>query len=178
MMDARKRLEDFRKHKDEYFASGAHSPLELADQEDFPGLAYFAYAPALQFEVQIGAADDQGGLLVLDTSDGEQKDFFIAGIVRFQVGNGGYDLTLLRDSERGRLFLPFHDKTNGLETYEGGRYLDPQQKPDDTLILDFNYAYNPYCAYSEGWSCPFPPDRNTLPVEILAGEKAFRSQKR
>lgn len=173
-MEANKRLDDFRKHKDEYFASGANSPLDPTDQAGFSGLAYFPYDPGLQFAVHIDAVDDQGERIALDTSDGEVKEFMVAGEVRFQVGDGTYVLTLLKDYDRGRFFLPFHDATNGLETYDGGRYLDPQEKPDGTLVLDFNYAYNPYCAYSTGWSCPFPPERNRLAIEIPAGEKAFR----
>ena len=172
-MEPNQRLDDFRKHKDEYFASGDHSPLDPAEQEGFKGLRYFSYNPALQFELEIDAIDDQGSPQTLDTSDGEKIDFLIAGKVSFLVDNGEYELTLFKDYDRGRYFLPFHDATSGLETYEGGRYLDPQQKPNGKLTVDFNYAYNPYCAYGEGWSCPLPPDQNKLPVEIRAGEKSF-----
>lgn len=171
-----KRLEDFRAHKDAYFASGANSPLDPADQDGFTGLSYFPYNPALQFELEIEPMDDMGSPLTLDTSDGQRVDFLIVGNVRFMVDNGGYELTLLKDSDRGRFFLPFHDATNGLETYSGGRYLDPQQKPNGALVIDFNYAYNPYCAYGDGWSCPLPPEQNRLPVELPAGEKVFRSK--
>lgn len=176
-METNKRLDDFRKHKNEYFASGEHSPLERSDQEVFDGLAYFPYNPTLQFEVEIDAIENQGTPLTLDTSDGQRVEFLIAGEVRFQVDNGEYALTLLKDYDRSRFFLPFHDATNGLATYVGGRYLDPQQKPNGKLILDFNYAYNPYCAYSEGWSCPLPPERNALPVEIRAGEQTFHPER-
>lgn len=172
-METNKRLEDFRKHKDEYFASGDHSPLNSADKKGFEELSYFPYNPSLQFEVEIDASENLGGPLTLDTSDGEKVDFLIAGKVRFQVDNGDYELTLLKDADRGRFFLPFNDSTNGLETYKDGRYIDPQQKPNGKLTLDFNYAYNPYCAYDQGWSCPLPPEQNKLPVEIPAGEKAF-----
>jgi uncharacterized protein (DUF1684 family) len=71
------------------------------------------------------------------------------------------------------LFIPFNDLTNGMETYGGGRYLDVQQGEGDTLTLDFNKAYNPYCAYNPKYSCPIPPDENKLDVEIRAGEKNF-----
>jgi uncharacterized protein (DUF1684 family) len=168
-----KRLDDYRKHKDEYFASGAHSPHEHEQQHTFEGLAYFDYNPDLQFELDIDAGEDQGSPLTLDTSDGQKVDFQIAGTLTFMVGEGEYELTLLRDYDRGRFFLPFADPTNGLETYGGGRYIDPQEKPNGKITVDFNYAYNPYCAYGEGWSCPLPPEDNKLPVEIRAGEKAF-----
>lgn len=175
-MDTSKRLDDFRKHKDDYFASGGNSPLDPADQHDFQGLAYFPYIPSLQFELAIEPANDLGSHITLDTSDDQQVDFIIAGVVRFLVENGQYELTLLKDADRGRFFLPFRDATNGLETYKDGRYLDPQQKPNGLLSIDFNYAYNPYCAYGSGWSCPLPPERNALPIELRAGEKAFHSK--
>ena len=74
------------------------------------------------------------------------------------------------------MFLPFKDETaaNG-ETYWAGRYLDLHQLPGDRLLLDFNYAYNPYCAYNDLWSCPLTPAENVLAVPIKAGEKAFSS---
>lgn len=178
IMTNNQRLDDFRKHKDEYFASGAHSPLDPDDQRDFSGLTYFPDDPALQFELDIEPAEHHGSALTLDTSDGQRVDFMIAGTLRFMVGEGTYELTLLKDYDRGRFFLPFGDRTNGLETYGGGRYLDPQQKPNGKLILDFNYAYNPYCAYGAGWSCPLPPAVNQLPVEIQAGERAFRKDEK
>ena len=83
------------------------------------------------------------------------------------------ELTVFRDSDRGSLFIPFRDASAGGETYEVGRYLEPQARPDGTLEVDFNYAYNPFCAYGEGWSCPIPPEENRLAVTIAAGEKAF-----
>ncbi|MCO5221902.1 MAG: DUF1684 domain-containing protein [Thermomicrobiales bacterium] len=172
-MEPNKRLDDFRKHKDEYFASGAHSPLDPADQAGFQGLAYFPYNPELAFELALDAIEGQGSPLTLDTSDGQRVEFMIAGKVSFLVDNDWYELTLLKDYDRGRFFLPFNDMTNGLETYRGGRYIDPQQKPNGKLTIDFNYAYNPYCAYGDGWSCPLAPAANHLPVEIRAGEKAF-----
>jgi uncharacterized protein (DUF1684 family) len=75
--------------------------------------------------------------------------------------------------DRGRFFLPFKDGTTGGETYAGGRYLDPRARPDGSLVVDFNYAYNPYCAYGEGWSCPVPPVENEVTAPIEAGELAF-----
>lgn len=172
-MTTNARLDRFRKHKDDYFASGENSPLEPEQQHHFERLAYFDYEPALEFELEVDAAGRQGEPLTLLTSDGKTVEFLIAGKVKFLVGNGEYELTLLKDRDRGRFFLPFADATNGLETYKNGRYLDPQEKPNGKLTLDFNYAYNPYCAYGEGWSCPLPPEANKLPVEIRAGEKAF-----
>jgi Uncharacterized conserved protein len=77
-------------------------------------------------------------------------------------------------SYRGTLFLPFADETSADETYGAGRYLDLKKTPGaSTMVLDFNKAYNPYCAYSDNFSCPFPPKENILKVAIKAGEKSY-----
>ena len=72
------------------------------------------------------------------------------------------------------LFLPFTDLTSGVESYGGGRYIDLEATDKDTMIVDFNQAYNPYCAYNEKYSCPIVPEENDLKVEIKAGVKAFK----
>jgi uncharacterized protein (DUF1684 family) len=82
-------------------------------------------------------------------------------------------LTALYESDAGHdLFLPFRDATSGKESYGAGRYLDLHAHRDEVEI-DFNYAYNPYCAYNPEWNCPLPPAENWLQVPIRAGEKAF-----
>jgi uncharacterized protein (DUF1684 family) len=72
------------------------------------------------------------------------------------------------------LFLPFSDETSGHETYAAGRYLDLEEQGGDDYELDFNLAYNPYCAYNEDYTCPVPPFENKLSVKILAGEKNYK----
>ena len=78
------------------------------------------------------------------------------------------------------LFLPFTDETNGTETYGGGRYIDMRDGDikDGKVVIDFNRAYNPYCAFSGGYACPKPPDENHLPMAIQAGEKQFAGEKK
>jgi len=82
-------------------------------------------------------------------------------------------LTLFKDLHGAELFLPFADATSGHETYSAGRYIDPHMLPDGRVEVDFNYAYNPYCAYNERWSCPLTPAENRIKVEVRAGEKNF-----
>jgi uncharacterized protein (DUF1684 family) len=90
--------------------------------------------------------------------------------VHVTIDNTPTTLTVFKDTTRGHFFLPFRDATAGKETYAVGRYLEPRALPDGRLSIDFNQAYNPYCAYNEGWSCPIPPMENRVPVEIRAGE--------
>jgi uncharacterized protein (DUF1684 family) len=89
------------------------------------------------------------------------------------VGDEQASLTVYAAVGGGGFFLPFMDATNGQGTYEAGRYLEIDPRPDGSFEVDFNLAYNPYCAYNEHWSCPIPPKENRLSVPIEAGEKAF-----
>jgi uncharacterized protein (DUF1684 family) len=142
---------------------------------EFAGLDYFPERTDLALNLPLDESDPNvGESLDIPTTDGKTKSFSRAGCVRFEVDGVAVELTVFRDSDRGSLFIPFRDASSGGETYEVGRYLEPQARPDGTLEVDFNYAYNPFCAYGEGWSCPIPPEENQLAVSIAAGEKAFR----
>ncbi len=167
-------LERFRQNKDEYFVDGEHSPLDPEDMATFTGLNYFDENPDLAFELEIQPLGEGVEEIVqIEHSDGFVRPFRRAGTITFPVNGDKVTLTLLKESIRGRFFLPFIDGTSGDETYAAGRFLDPKQKPDGLLTVDFNYAYNPYCAYSDGWKCPYPPAENHLSVKIEAGEKGF-----
>lgn len=168
------RIISFRQHKDAYFADGDNSPIPPDELEGFTGLDYFEENPALAFALTVG--EDVSGAhqhITLDTSDGETIEFLRAGRIAFKVGEAQVELTVLKDLDRGRYFLPFTDMTTGDTTYEGGRYLDPRIDRNGVLTVDFNYAYNPHCAYDEGWSCPIPSEENRINAPIEAGEKKY-----
>lgn len=124
---------------------------------------------------------DTAGFIV-KTSGKMNKKFFRYGILNFSLDNQSVRLTIYQSEQlmkteeyRDNLFIPFTDLTSGEESYAGGRYLDYQTGDiqNNSLLIDFNKAYNPYCAYTTGYNCPIPPRENDLPVAILAGEKAF-----
>ena len=168
------RLEAFRTHRDHFFVHDPDSPLAAADREGFAGLDYFPERKELALELPLDESGPGVGEIVeLATSDGEQRPFVRAGRIKFEADGQPVTFTVFREQGRGRFFLPFKDATSGSETYEGGRYLDPRARPDGRLVVDLNYAYNPYCAYSEGWSCPTPPFENITKARIEAGEKTF-----
>jgi hypothetical protein len=111
-----------------------------------------------------------------------EKDFVRYGKIHFSINDTALTLTLYRSKalennpQYGRyLFIPFTDATTGDETYGSGRYIDifTYDIKNDTVLIDFNKAYSPYCAYSNGYNCPIPPKENLLPVAIKAGEKSF-----
>jgi uncharacterized protein len=169
-------LLEFRRRKDDFFAS-SQSPLALEARQGFAGLAYFEYQPELSFTLSLKPAKDFEHVM-METSAGVRKSFVRAGWLEFAVAGTTVNLTAYSnpESEDQALFIPFRDATSGTQTYPSGRYLDSELASDGTVLLDFNLAYNPYCAYSDGWSCPIPPLENWLDVPILAGEKVFGDQ--
>ena len=163
MTDRAERLAGYRHRRDHFFAEHPHSPLRESQRAEFSGLDYFPERADLALTLLVDESGaDFGEAVDLPTTDGKEKSFSRAGRIRFQVDGVPVELTVLRDSDRGSLFIPFRDASAGEETYQLGRYLEPQGRPDGTLEVDFNYAYNPFCAYGEGWSCPIPPEENRL----------------
>ena len=167
------KLLEFRLRKDTFFAS-SQSPLAAELRQDFAGLKYFDPNPSLEFQVRLEPVSNVEHI-AMETSSGVRKFFVRAGRLEFQIEGQSVQLTAYSNPETDDtdLFIPFRDATSGSETYGSGRYLDTELEPDGSLVLDFNLAYNPYCAYSDGWSCPIPPLENWLKVSVRAGEKTY-----
>jgi len=168
------RLVGYRERRDHFFAHDPGTPIGPEQLARFDGLDYYPENPALVLEVALETTGPGiGERIDLATADGRTKPFVRAGRVAFAAEGQPVTLSVFKDVERGKYFLPFRDGGAGTETYAVGRYLDPRARPDGTLVVDFNYAYNPYCAYSEGWSCPIPPAENVIAAPIRGGERAF-----
>ena len=165
-------LEEFRKEKDEFFAHHPQSPLTRDQRKAFNGLNYFPEDESLRLEVQVEEFS-QKDPIQMQTTTGDVQEYLRYGRFRFEVDGQSAELTLYQ-SQHG-FFLPFVDSLAGSETYPAGRYLDPDPLPGNRFLVDFNLAYNPYCAYNEMWSCPITPFENRLKVPIRAGEKVFHS---
>ena len=163
-------LEEFRAEKDEFFKNHIQSPLTSEQKRDFRGLHYFPENEALRLEVQVELLNDSKPIL-MQTSTGGVQEYIRFGRFKFEVERQEAELTIYQ-SEHG-FFLPFVDSLAGAETYPAGRYLEPEPLPGNRFLVDFNLAYNPYCAYNEMWSCPITPAENRLKVPIRAGEKLF-----
>jgi uncharacterized protein (DUF1684 family) len=167
------RLERFRHNKDEFYKTDPHSPLREDQKLRFKHLDYFPENPDLVFRLRIDRDAISHDPVTLDTTTGTTQQLIPAGKIHVEIEGKPVSLTLYREEGRGRYFLPVKDATSGTETYKIGRYLDPQESPDGLVTVDFNYAYNPYCAYDEGYVCPLPPAENWLKVAVLAGEKKY-----
>lgn len=163
-------LNDFRAEKDEYFARHPQSPLTPDQKRGFTGLNYYPENETLRLEVRVERLVDQKPVQ-MQTSTGGVQTYTRFGRFQFQSEGQPAELTIY-EGEHG-FFLPFADSLAGVETYPAGRYLEPEPLPGDRLLVDFNLAYNPLCAYNEMWSCPITPAENRLKVPIRAGEKLF-----
>jgi uncharacterized protein (DUF1684 family) len=175
------RWELFRRGRDELFRAHPQSALTEADRRSFKGLDYFDYSPELRYAIELESVEKGKPLSVQLEDDGEVV-LSRVGRARLRVGDVAASLMVYWiEGYGGGMFLPFRDGTNGGETYGGGRYLLDSTKGADLgaesgkLVLDFNYAYNPSCAYNPRWHCPLAPVENWLEIPIAAGELSFKS---
>jgi len=172
---------EFRRACDELIRTHPQSALSPEQKVVFPGLRHYPYDPSLRFAVPIedGAT---GETLEVELRDDGPLRLRRIGRVRLRVDSQDVALSLFWiEAYGGGIFLPFRDLTAGTTTYPGGRYLLDTIKGADLgqegskLIIDFNYAYNPSCAYHSRWDCPLAPLENHLPVAIAAGEQWDRA---
>src|SRR5258708_30033605 len=164
-------LTEQRRQKDDFFKHSPHSPLGPVQQIKFSGLSYYDPDPAFSFELVPEPFVDQKHIK-MQTSTGDLRSYQRWGQVKFQVDGQEASLTLYYAPGQPAFFVPFMDATTGSETYDAGRYVEVERLPGGKVRLDFNLAYNPYCAYGPQWSCPIPPQENRLTVAIRAGEKS------
>ena len=163
--------------KDAFFARNWQSPIPPHDRSRFRGLQYYLPDLSYRFELELNKYSDKQTARMAYTK-GNEQDFIRWGEFRFKIGEKEQALQAYKRSrEEEKLFVPFKDTTSGKETYGAGRYLDLEPERDRTRdgkwILDFNQAYNPWCAYSEAYTCPLVPVENWLEVSIYAGEKNY-----
>ena len=163
-------LDDFRKEKDEFYGRHPQSQLTPEQRRGFTGLRYFPENDALRLEVKVEVLTDEKPMQ-MQTTTGDVQVYVRHGRFKFDVEGQTAELTIFRN--QNGYFLPFVDSLAGEETYPAGRYLEPEALPGDRFFVDFNLAYNPYCAYNEMWSCPITPAENRLKLPIRAGEKIY-----
>jgi len=170
-------VERERREKDVFFAEHSQSPIPPEDRAEFGGLDYYPPDPDYRFEIELHEHAEKNTVRMAYTK-GEERDFTRWGEFGFMIGGEQCVLQAYRsDAEEEQLFIPFRDATSGQEVYGAGRYLDldsgRNRTADGKWILDFNRAYNPWCIYSEGYTCPFVPQENWLAGPIRAGEKNY-----
>jgi uncharacterized protein (DUF1684 family) len=163
------KIVESRKAKDEQLRTAEDSPIP--DRANFKGLAYFPYSTSwvIPFEMIRNEKVERVGLAM---TDGSQDSLLVFGKAKGQIDGQAIELVVYQ-YDSGDFFIPFKDKTAPTETYGGGRYLELPltNLKDNQILLDFNQAYFPFCAYNKTFACPVPPKANHLNIRIPAGEK-------
>lgn len=165
-------LTDFRQVKDDFFKNDSQSPLDFSQKKTFAGLHYYPENPSLRFDLSLEKTE-AAERIIMATSTGDEQEYMHIGQIRFAVQGKEALLQVYISETAGDYFIPFVDATAPAETYGAGRYLEPGDLGGGHLHVDFNLAYNPYCAYNDSWSCPLPPGANRITVRIEAGEKKY-----
>lgn len=165
----------FENHKEQWRATfqGADSPLPEAARAGAESPGFFPYAPEWRLVGDLQRLGHAQRFVELPATRGKTQSYLQFG--RFRVASGADTVALEVDrpvDHPEQFFIAFHDKTNGDTTYGGGRYVHLDSLDVHRWILDFNKAYNPYCAYDTAWICPLPPPSNTLPFPVRAGMTA------
>lgn len=173
-------IQDFRKGKNIKLMYDEASPLTIDQRKSFEGLNYFAADLKFYIDGEL-IRDDTPETIIMKTSTDRSPAYVKYGVVNFTIDSVELTLAVYQNKkmldlsqDQNHLFVPFRDGTSGQESYGGGRYIDcdiPEE--GNTIILDFNKAYNPYCAYNPRYSCVIPPEENWLSIRIEAGEMKF-----
>jgi uncharacterized protein len=174
-------IEKDRKMKDEEMKTDAHSPIPEDERANFMQLNY--YKPDIEYRKEATFKRfDQAQRFLMKTTTDRLPEYSLYGVVTFMHNGKEFSLNVYQNIDlvkkpgyEKHLFVPFNDETNGDETYGGGRFLDVYETGENFLVIDFNLAYNPYCAYNHKYSCPIPPEANNLRVKIKAGEKKWHN---
>lgn len=160
----------------DYFTQGK-SPLKEEELAVFKGLHFYDYNEDFVVTAVLERLENEKAFQ-MPTSSGRTQNYIRYGILKFSINGRNFQLEVYqnlslikREGFQKHLFLPFIDLTSGNETYGAGRYLDVEIPDGNTIVLNFNKAYHPYCAYTTGYSCPITPDVNFLNVIVNAGVK-------
>ncbi len=173
----KEQLELEREEKNRFFSEHWQSPIPPEERAGFEGLEYYPPDPDFRFELELHKHKEKK-IVGMTYTKGNQQDFLAWGEFRFRIGGKECVLqTYKANAEEDRLFILFKDATSSKETYGGGRYLDLEpgrhRTTEGKWVLDFNEAYNPWCVYSEEYTCPLVPLENYLEAPIRAGEKKY-----
>jgi uncharacterized protein len=168
-----------RKEKDKEFSEADNSPLDHALKSQFKGLNYYEISQDWLITARLERYENPDTIKMKTTTE-RLPLYLIYGKAFFKLEGIDFNLTIFRNvglmtkpGYEDYLFVPFRDETSGEGSYGGGRYIDARIIEGDSIVIDFNRSYNPYCVYSKKFSCPIPPSENYLAFPVTAGEKDF-----
>ncbi|NCO64284.1 MAG: DUF1684 domain-containing protein [Flavobacteriales bacterium] len=170
---------EFQRQLNAEYKDASTSPLKEEDRKVFEGLDFFKYDSTYVVKALFKRTENEIPFKMKTTTD-RLPEYLKFGILEFFLNDEIFQLNVYQNQDlikdegyEDYLFLPFSDETNGLESYGGGRYIDLRIPESNTVVIDFNSAYNPYCAYNDKYSCPIVPRENYLKTRIEAGVKTF-----
>ena len=159
--------------KDRFMRESSESPIPADQRAGFAPLPYFAVDASYRVPASLDVAAG-GPVIEMPTSTGQRRKMRRVGTLAFSLKGQPLSLGAFVEADQKdmrRLFVPFGDLTNGMESYSGGRYLDLERTASGVYDLDFNRAYHPFCLFNSGYDCPYPPQESRLKVPIRAGER-------
>ena len=170
---------DWQKEMNADFKDASKSPLKEKDRKEFKGLDFYKFDSIYVVTAKLTRTPDEKPFKMKTTTD-RLPNYVKFGVVEFQLEGKIHQLDIFQNLDmlddegyEDYLFLPFLDNTNGEGSYSGGRYVEGRIPEGDFIIIDFNTAYNPYCAYNDKYSCPIVPRQNYIDADVKAGVKAF-----
>lgn len=170
------RMEQERKDKNGFMLS-ISSPLLEEDKQSFTGLNFYPIDEKYKVKARLEKSSNKQPIFIESTT-GEQLKYIPFAKATFELEGSEHTVMLYQDWEEkdpNKLSLMFADETSAMETYGGGRYLDVMYRNTNSVVIDFNNAYNPYCHFNPEFSCPIPPRENILDIPIKAGEKIYKN---
>lgn len=171
-------IEKERERQFKYLRFNVDSPLTEEQKKELRTLEFYPIDPSYKIRAKMVPVEDKK-MLEIPMSDGSVEKYLKHSYAEFELKGQKVKLLLLqaaKESDKRNFFLAFADATSGTETYGGGRYLNLRQDGKNSVTIDFNLAYNPYCAYNPEYACPLPPKENILDFPLMAGEKDYKKE--
>lgn len=172
------KIEKEREKQFKFLRFNPDSPLDTSQKNSFGTLSFYPVDPSFKVRARLVPAEDRK-VIVIPMTDGSEEKYIKHSYAEFNLRGASQRLLLLQgmnEIDNRNFFLAFADSTSGLDTYGGGRYLNLRQDGKNSVSIDFNLAYNPYCAYNPDFSCPLPPRENLMEVAVVAGEKDYKKE--
>lgn len=166
------KIQEHRQQTDTFFKTDKKSPLPKEERADFKGLNYFDIDISYSIVAKMKKIKNAKPVS-METSKHQEKSYLPYAKAHFRLNGKKCELTIYKSVKQDYLFLPFTDLTTGKQSYGAGRYIEVEELADKKIVIDFNIAYNPYCAYSDNYNCPYPPAENDLKIRIEAGERTY-----
>lgn len=170
------KIEKERERQFKFIRFNIESPLTEEQKRSFNALTFYNIDPTYKVKARIIPIENKK-VREVPLTDGSKQRYIEHSFTEFELGGKTNKLLLLQamdEADKRNFFLAFADATSAMETYGGGRYLNVRQDGKNSITLDFNLAYNPYCAYNPDYACPIPPKENLLEIAVEAGEKNYK----